>query len=128
MLSNAREEIDVRPCGVLDALALDRKPGADTPGELRPLGIEIGRHATDLPQRHPPLEVALEIATRLRGLAGVDAIEDERLGEVVTVRVREQPRPQVVVLALEVFRVVPQAVRLEHLAVDEDARMEERAS
>ena len=126
--SNARRSSTNARAAVLDSLALDREPGADTPGKLRLLRIERGRHPTDLPQRHPSLEVALQSATRLRGLARVDAVEKERLCEVVALRVQEQPRPQVVVLALEVLGVVAQPVRLEHVSVDEDARMEERGA
>ena len=121
-------ELDERPNGLHGALTLDGEPGTDSPRELRLLRIEPGCHATHLPQRHAALEVALQTATRLRGLACVDAIEKERLGEVVAVCMREQPRPQLVVLALEVRGVVAKPVCLEHLPVDEDARMEERGA
>ena len=56
----------------------------------------------------------------------MNALEHERLTQVVALGMREQPRPEVVVLTLEEGRVVAQAVRVESLAVDENCRMEER--
>ena len=52
--------------------------------------------------------------------------EHERLGEVVTVRLREQARPELVVLAFEERRVIAKAVCVEHLALEQHRRMEER--
>ena len=54
------------------------------------------------------------------------AVEDARLGHVVAVRDREEPRPEVVVLALRERRVEAELVLVEHLAVDDDRRVEER--
>ena len=56
----------------------------------------------------------------------MNAFEHERLMQVVAVRMRKQPRPEVVVLALEEGWVVAEAVRVESLAVDENRRMKER--
>ena len=53
-------------------------------------------------------------------------VEDERRGDVVAVRDVEQPRPEVVVLALREGRVVPELVPLEDGPVDDHGRMEER--
>ena len=56
----------------------------------------------------------------------MDALVDQNVLEVVAVGEFEDPGPQVVVLALEERRVVAKPVALEHLAVDENGRMEER--
>ncbi len=52
-------------------------------------------------------------------------VEHQRLDEVVAVRDGEEPCPEVVVLALEVLRVVPERVLLQDRAVDEHRRVEE---
>ena len=106
-----------------------RSPAA--PQEPRRLGLrrpELGRKARDLAQRHLPLEGLLDVAAPQRRLPRVDALEDERLGEIPAVGKLEQPRPEVVVLALEKGRVVTKAVVVEQLAVDEHGRMEERGA
>ena len=59
---------------------------------------------------------------------GWTRLQDERLGEILAVGELEQPRPEVVVLALEKRRVVTKAVVVEQLAVDEHGRMEERGA
>ena len=53
------------------------------------------------------------------------ALLHERLGQVDSLREGEEPRPQVVILALEKCRVVPQSVPVEQLSIDEHGRMEE---
>src|SRR3954467_11416299 len=55
----------------------------------------------------------------------MDALEHEPFANVVAVDERQQPRPEVVVLALLERGVVPERMHLERLAVDEDRRMEE---
>ena len=98
----------------------------DPPGELCMVRRERRRNPRHLAQRHPALEGLLQVTSAQRGLAGMDPFENERLREVAAVRDHEQARPQFVVLALEVLRVVPQLVRIQQLAVDEHRRMEER--
>ena len=95
-------ELDERPNGLLGALTLDGSPAPTRHASSDCSAISPGATRSISRQRHAALEVALQTATRLRGLACVDAIEKERLGEVVAVCMREQPRPQLVVLALEV--------------------------
>jgi hypothetical protein len=56
----------------------------------------------------------------------VDALEHERLAQVVSVGGGEQARPQVVVLALEELRVVTQVAQ--RFPVDEHRRVEERGA
>ena len=112
-------ELDERRSRILEPPFFDRKACTDAPRELRPLGWQVRSDPPDLAQRHALLERPLQPAARLRGLTGMHAIEHERLGQVVAVGMREQPRPEVVVLTLEVLGVVAQAVPLEHLAVDE---------
>ena len=90
----------------------------------RPLGVDIRSDTRDLAECDPPLERLLHVAATLRRLAHVDAFEHERVGEVRTLGSFEQPRPEVVVLALEVFSVVPEPVQ--HLPVDEHRWVEER--
>ena len=89
--------------------------------------VSRGASVADLPERDAPLAVALEVRATGRGLRGVPAVEDERLGEVVAVRDREEPRPEVVVLALArtTCRSAARA-RSSTLAVDDDRRVEER--
>ena len=124
-LEGAHELDEGRGC-ILEPPFFDRKACSDPPCELCPIGWQLRGHPPDLAQRHALLKRPLQPAARLRGLTGVHAIEHERLGQVVAFRMREQARPEVVVLTLEVLGVVAQAVQLEHLAVDDDARMEER--
>ena len=106
-----------------------RSPAA--PQEPRRLGLlrpELGCEARDLSQRHLPLKGLLDVAAAQRRLPRMDALQDERLGEIPAVGELEQPRPEVVVLALEKGRVVTKAVVVEQLAVDEHGRMEERGA
>ena len=56
----------------------------------------------------------------------MDAVEHERLGDVGAVGMREQARPEVVVLALLEAGVVAELLRVEQVAIEDDARMEER--
>jgi hypothetical protein len=85
----------------------------------------VWRDPRDLAQRDLTLERLLQFPPSQRSLARMDALVDEDLAQVVALRELEQPRPQVVVLALEECRVVPKRMALEELAVDEDGRMEE---
>ena len=55
----------------------------------------------------------------------MDAVEDERLLDVVALAESKDTGPELVVLALEELGVVPQARALEQLTVDEHARVEE---
>ena len=125
----ALERIDEREEGVgrlLEPIGLDRLARADAPGELDLSRCELRSDASDLTPGDAELELALNVAAALRGLLRMGAVEEKRLGEVVTVRHREEPRPEVVVLALEVLRVVAERVLLEHRAVEEHRRVEER--
>lgn len=97
--------------------------GTDAPCEI---GVDIRREPTDLAQRDPSLEGLLNVEPGNRRLAGMYPLEDEWFRQVVSVGEREQPRPQVVVLALEERRVVSETVIIEQLAVDDHGRMEER--
>ena len=54
------------------------------------------------------------------------AFEHKRLGEIRTVAELEQPRPELIVLALQVGRVVAKPVPFEEFAIDEHRWMEER--
>ena len=119
------EEVPEGACRFRDACS----PAA--PQEPRRLGLrgpELRRKARDLPQRHLPLEGLLDVAPPQRRLPRMDALQDERLGEIPAVGELEQPRPEVVVLALDKGRVVTKAVVVEQLAVDEHGRMEERGA
>ena len=98
-----------------------RPARADPP---RPFGVDIRRDTRDLAECDLPLERLLHVAAPLRCLPHMDAFEHERVGEVRTLGSFEQPRPEVVVLALEVFSVVPEPVQ--HLPVDEHRWVEER--
>ena len=106
-------------------LSVDWLARADTPRELGALGIQLGRDLRDLPQRDAALELALNVPSTLRRLALVNAVQQERVAEVVAVSVRQEPRPEVVVLALQIRRVVAESVQVEQLAIDQDARMVE---
>ena len=88
--------------------------------------LDPGDELGDLPERDPPLAGALEVRPARRRLCGVAPVEDEGIAEVVAVRDREEPRPEVVVLALAERGVVAEPVRVEHLAVDHHRRVEER--
>ena len=103
----------------------DRLPRPYAPGELGALRVELGRDRRDLAQRNLLLELPLEVSSAVRRLSGVNAVEQQRLPQVVPVGVSKQPRPEVVVLALEIRRVVPKSVPVEQLAVDEHARVVE---
>ncbi len=96
---------------------------ADAPGRI---GIDPRSDPRDLAQTDLPLKRALEVTPPQRGLRGMHALQDEHGGEVVAVGEGEQPRPKVVILALEEGRVVPQVVCRQRLAVNEHRRMEER--
>ena len=110
---------------VLQLGGLERLAGPEAEGEAAPAGREVGHVAADLAYRDPPLELTLEVPASARRLPGVDAVEDERLSDVVAVRDREQPRPQVVVLALGELRVVAKLVPGKGLPVEEHAWVEE---
>jgi hypothetical protein len=97
--------------------------GTDAPREIR---VDLRRDPTDLAQRDPSLKGLLNLGPGNRRLAAMYPLEDERLRQVVSVGVREQPRPEVVVLALEERRVVSETVSIEQFAVDEHCWMEER--
>ena len=56
----------------------------------------------------------------------MNAVEDERIGQVVALGHVEQARPQLVILALLEARVVPERMAFEDLALDENGRVEER--
>ena len=120
------QQVDVRESRVLEPLRFERKTCPDAPCELDPLGTQLRGNPFDLAQRHTFLERPLQSTARPRGLTGMHAIEHERLGQVVALGLRQQPRPQVVVLALEILGVVAKPVPLEHIALDEHAWMEER--
>ena len=105
---------------------------ADAPQAHARLGVlaELRCDARDLPQRRPA-------AGRTRCTSPAPPRRLRRHGRASARAARrgsrrrqscEQPRPEVVVLALEKRRVVAQPVLVEHLAVDEHGRMEERAS
>ncbi len=56
----------------------------------------------------------------------MEPVQDERLLDAVAVGDVEQPRPEVVVLALAERRVVAQPVVLEELALEDDRVVEDR--
>ena len=120
------KQCEIRVGSCFGLAGIDRVGAADTPRQLDLAGRELGREVRDSPTRDPQLALALELATPLRRLSGVHAIEDERVGQVVTVRHVEQARPQLVVLALLEARVVAEPVPLEKIPIDEHRRVEER--
>src|SRR5206468_10488857 len=71
-------------------------------------------------------ERGLQVAPPLRRLPRVPPVEDERLRQVRALRDGEHARPELVVLALEVGRVVAEALLVEQVAVEQHRRMEER--
>ena len=111
---------------VLELLGGNRLEAADPPGELRLRTRELWSHAPDLAQCDSFLELALEQSAALGSLTRVDAIEDERFRKVVALGDRQQPRPEVVVLALLEPDVVAKPVPLENVSVDENRRVEVR--
>ena len=58
----------------------DGQPGPGAPRELGGAVVERGSERRQLPQRDPPLAVALELRAACRRLRCVLAVEDERLG------------------------------------------------
>ena len=58
---------------------LERSGAADTPRQLHFVGRELGREGLDSRPGDPQLTFPLELATPLRRLRGVHAVEDERL-------------------------------------------------
>ena len=120
------KQCEIRVGSCFGLAGIDRVGAADTPRQLDLAGRELGRERRDSPPRDPQLTLALELATPLRRLSGVHAVEDERVGQVVTVRHVEQARPQLVVLALLEARVVAEPVPLEEIPIDEHRRVEER--
>ncbi len=103
-----------------------RLAATEEPRELGVGGCEVGGDAADLAQRHLTLKRALEVAAALRRLPWMAPVEHERLRDVVPFRDLEDARPELVVLALEVRRVVAEAVPVEQLAVEHHRRVEER--
>ena len=123
------ECIDEPEVGVdrgLDVVRRDPLADADPPCELHLRGGQRRCDSADHPSRNPELAFALELSTPLRRLLGMDAIEDERIGQVVAFGHVEQARPELVVLALLEARVVPERMAFEDLALDENGRVEER--
>ena len=104
----------------------DRLGNADTPRQLLLAGRQPRRHTSDRPERDAKLELALKRTAALRCLVGVDAIEDERIEQVVAVGDVQEPRPQLVVLALGELLVVSERVPVEHSTLDEHGRVQER--
>ena len=84
------------------------------------------RERLDLTERHATLALALKLRPSRGRLRLVLPIQNERIGDVVSVGDGEQPRPQVVVLAFAERRVVAQPVGVEHGTIDDDRGMEER--
>ncbi len=119
-------ELDEGRGRILEPPFVDRQARTHAPREVCSIRWQVRGQPPDLAQRHALLKRPLQPIARLRGLSGVHAIEHERLGQIVAVGMHEQARPEIVVLTLEVLGVVAEAVPLEHLAVDDDARMEER--
>ena len=119
------DELDERGHGSLGELRGKALSGSDLPGKVDVVGRELRGHASDLAPRDLELEVALNVASALRRLLGMDAVEEKRLRLVGAVADDEQPRPEVVILALEIARVVAQTLALEQLTIDEHGRMEE---
>ncbi len=120
------DELEKRIDRGLGRAGLDLLSRADTPGELDLFRRELGGNGGDRAPSHAQLALTLKLPAPLRRLLGVDAVEDERIGDVGAVRDVEQPRPELVVLTLFEPRVVAQLVALEDVPVDDDGGMEER--
>jgi hypothetical protein len=102
-----------------------RQPASRAPRELGPLAGESRLERLDLPQRHLAPARVLQLRPPRRCLRLVLTVEDECFRDVVAFGDLEQPRPEVVVLALRERGVVAQAVTLEDRAIDEHRRVEE---
>ena len=105
-----------------------RNPLADTdpPCELHLRGGQPRCDSADHPSRDPELTFALELSTPLRRLLWMNAVQDERIRQVVALGHVEQAGPQLVILALLEARVVPERMAFEDLALDENGRVEKR--
>ncbi len=119
-------ELQVRVRARFDVALPEITAKAEPPRELDRLDRERGRRRRDLPKGDLPPELALKVTAALRRLLGMKAIDDEWLVERVRLGVLEDPRPELVVLALPERLVVTQPVLLEELAVEGDRVVEER--
>ena len=110
----------------IDSVACDLPAAAQAPRELCLLAAQVGCDASDLAQSDLALKRLLQPGAAERGLPGMHSLEHERLREVRTLTARQQPRPQLVVLALRVRRVVPQLSAIDAISIHQHRRVEER--